>query len=77
MVVHQPFEVIPHRYMACIYDYEHITEYVSHAKKPQGMQDYLNRYVRGVNDFSEYLELVGGLKKMASIKADSLKILID
>jgi glutaconate CoA-transferase subunit A len=74
MVVHQPYGSHPTSlYGMYDYDHEHITEYVSYAKTPQGMQDYLNRYVRGVNDFSEYLELVGGLKKMASIKADSLK----
>jgi 3-oxoacid CoA-transferase subunit A/glutaconate CoA-transferase subunit A len=47
--------------------------FVAQAKTEQGMQEYLDRYVRGVNDFWEYLDIVGGLQKMSSIKADALK----
>jgi hypothetical protein len=39
----------------------------------EGMQEYLDRYVRGTSNFDEYLELMGGLKKMNSLRADPLK----
>ena len=74
MVVHQPYGAHPTSlYGVYDYDREHLTEYASMARTPDGMQEYLDRYVRGVKDFSAYLEAVGGLEKMIRIKADALK----
>jgi len=74
MVVHQPYGAHPTSlYGVYDYDYDHLTEYVSSARTPEGMQEYLKRYVFGVQDFYGYLELVGGFKKLNSIKADILK----
>ena len=74
MVVHQPYGAHPTSlYGVYDYDYDHLTQYVSSAGTPEGMQEYLKRYVFGVQDFYGYLELVGGFKKLNSIKADVLK----
>lgn len=74
MVVHQPYGAHPTSvYGAYDYDYDHLKLFVSQAKTEDGMKEYLDRYVRGAKDFWEYLDTVGGLKKMSSIKADLLK----
>lgn len=74
MVIHQPYGAHPTSvYGNYDYDRAHIEEYVSHAATPEGMQQYLDKYVYGVDSFGDYLELVGGLKKMIFLKADSLK----
>lgn len=73
-VVHQPFGAHPTSLYG-MYDYDHeaLVEYVSYAETAEGMQQYLDRYVRGTRNFDEYLELMGGFKKMNSLKADPLK----
>ncbi len=74
MVVHQPYSAHPTSlYGFYDYDREHLTEYVTHARTEQGMDEYLQRYVFGPEDFPAYLDLVGGLPKMTALKADSLK----
>ena len=73
-VVPQPFGAHPTSlYGMYDYDREALEEYVGFAKTPHGMQDYLDRYVRKVSGFDEYLELMGGLKKLTRLKADPLK----
>lgn len=52
---------MPYRYY---FDEEHIAEWLSLAKSESGAQEYLHRYVHGVSDFAEYLELVGGKGKL-------------
>ena len=74
MVVQQPYGAHPTSlYGVYDYDHDHLAQYVSAAQTPEGMRDYLNRYVFGVKDFYEYLELVGGFRKLNAIKADLLK----
>jgi len=74
MVVHQPYGAHPTSvYGVYDYDYDHLKLFISQAKTEQGMQEYLDRYVRGTSDFWEYLDMVGGLEKMSRIKADLLK----
>ncbi|MHA1213734.1 MAG: CoA transferase subunit A [Candidatus Hodarchaeales archaeon] len=46
------------------FDEEIIGEWLLASKTPEGTQEWLDKYVYGVNDFGEYLELVGGEKKM-------------
>jgi acyl CoA:acetate/3-ketoacid CoA transferase alpha subunit len=73
-VVHQPFGAHPTSvYGMYDYDYDALVEYVSYAQTADGMQTYLDRYVRGTRDFDEYLELMGGFKKLNSLKANPLK----
>ncbi|MFX0114361.1 MAG: CoA-transferase [Candidatus Hodarchaeota archaeon] len=46
------------------FDEEHIGEWLKKAKTEEGLKDYLDRYIYGVNDFSEYLLLIGGEEQM-------------
>ena len=52
------------------YDPDHLRAYVSASRSPSTYTEYLDRYVFGVADHFEYLERVGGARKMASLKAD-------
>ncbi len=46
------------------FDEEHIGEWLKLSKTEEGVQKYLDKYVYGVEDFSEYLDLIGGVKKL-------------
>jgi len=50
------------------FDEEHIGEWLRLSKTEEGVREYLEEYVYGVEDFKEYLELVGGRKKMKYLK---------
>jgi len=74
MVVHQPYGAHPTSgYGKYDYDRRHIDEYVSCATTPEGMKKYLDKYIYGVSCFDEYLELIGGLRRIQELAADSLK----
>ena len=46
------------------FDEEHIAEYLRLTKTDEGSQEYFKKYIYGVKDFWEYLDLVGGIKKL-------------
>jgi 3-oxoacid CoA-transferase subunit A/glutaconate CoA-transferase subunit A len=46
------------------YDEEHIAEWLELSKTPEGVDDYLQKYVLSVDSFEDYLELCGGVKKL-------------
>jgi glutaconate CoA-transferase subunit A len=72
-VVHLPFGAHPTSvYRAYGYDAEHIQLYVESTKTPEGLKAYLDKYVYGVADHWEYLERIGGLKRLQDLKADSI-----
>ncbi len=74
MVAHQPYGAYPTAvYTKYDYDIDHLHYYVSYSKSEEGMQQYLDKYVRNVNDFYEFLEKFGGLKTMQKVAADSMK----
>jgi acyl CoA:acetate/3-ketoacid CoA transferase alpha subunit len=50
------------------FDEEHIGEWLSVSKTDEGTQKYFEKYVHGTKDFSEYLKLVGGEKKMEYLR---------
>ncbi len=50
------------------FDEDHIGEWLRLSKTPEGARDYFDKYVHGVQDFDEYLERVGGLKKLSYLK---------
>jgi 3-oxoacid CoA-transferase subunit A/glutaconate CoA-transferase subunit A len=56
--------------MPCLYffDEEHIDEWLQLAKTPEGAEAYFEKYVFGVHDFEEYLERVGGIRKLNYLK---------
>ncbi len=76
-VVEQPFGAHPtsvYRY----YDFDggHITDYQSCARVGgQAYQEYLDHYIRGCETFEDYLELVGGVKKLHGLRQAMLRML--
>jgi len=50
------------------FDEEHIGEWLKLSRTEEGVQQYLDKYVYGVEDFNEYLELVGGVRKLNYLK---------
>lgn len=70
-VIHQPFGAHPTSVFRCYdYDAEHLTLYVDHVKRPETVQRYLDTYVLGTKDHWEYLEKVGGMRKLSALTAD-------
>ncbi len=57
--------LMPYRYF---FDEEHIHEWMTLAKTEAGVQAYLEKYVFGVADFSEYLERIGGVRKLTLLR---------
>ena len=55
---------MPYRYY---FDEEHIKMWLELSKTDEGVKQYLDKYVYGVSDFSEYLNLVGGQEKMKKL----------
>jgi acyl CoA:acetate/3-ketoacid CoA transferase alpha subunit/acyl CoA:acetate/3-ketoacid CoA transferase beta subunit len=56
---------MPYQYF---FDEEHIGEWLSESATEEGVQRYLEKYVFGVKDFSEYLKKVGGASTMKRLK---------
>jgi len=72
-VVHLPFSAHPSSvYGVYDFDKEHITLYAQASKTPQGLQEYLDKYVYNVKDHWEYLEKVGGMKYLDELRADPI-----
>jgi glutaconate CoA-transferase subunit A len=72
-VVHLPFGAHPSSvYHVYDHDQEHIRQYASASKTPEGTREYLDKYVHGVRDHWEYLELIGGVKQMIRLAADPI-----
>ena len=70
-VIHQPFAAHPTAVFGCYdYDAEHLELYVKRAKNPEQMRDYLETYVFSTRDHWEYLEKVGGLRRLNQLRAD-------
>jgi acyl CoA:acetate/3-ketoacid CoA transferase alpha subunit len=57
--------LMPYHYF---FDEEHIAEWLDVARTPEGTSAYFEKYVYGVNEFEDYLELVGGLRKLDYLK---------
>lgn len=55
---------MPYRYY---FDEEHIRLWLEKSKTDEGVAEYLEKYVYGVKDFSEYLELIGGVVRMKEL----------
>jgi 3-oxoacid CoA-transferase subunit A/glutaconate CoA-transferase subunit A len=69
-VVEVPYGSHPCNMPGCYYfDEEHIAEYLRLTRTVEGTKQYFDKYVYGVNDFNEYLELIGGIKKLNYLRA--------
>ena len=49
-------------------DEEHMAEWLSLSRAEEGVERYLQKYVYPVEDFKEYVELVGGAEKMEKLR---------
>ena len=68
-VVEMPYGSHPGNMPLLYYsDEEHMAEWLRLSKTEAGASEYFDKYVYGVRDFSEYLELVGGKAKMDKLK---------
>ena len=56
---------MPYQYF---FDEEHIGEWLSFSKTDEGIKNYLDKYVFSVDDFKDYLKLIGGEKKLEKLK---------
>jgi acyl CoA:acetate/3-ketoacid CoA transferase alpha subunit/acyl CoA:acetate/3-ketoacid CoA transferase beta subunit len=67
-VVESPFGShpcqMPYQYF---FDEDHIGEWLSESSTEEGVQRYLEKYVYGVKDFTEYIRCVGGEKKLSQL----------
>ncbi len=50
------------------FDEEHIREWLAVSRTEEGTRAYFEKYVFGVRDFWEYLERVGGLRKLTELR---------
>jgi 3-oxoacid CoA-transferase subunit A/glutaconate CoA-transferase subunit A len=50
------------------FDERHIAEWLRLSRSAEGTGRYMDRYVRGVADFDEYLDRVGGLHRMQELQ---------
>ncbi len=50
------------------FDENHISEWLSISKTDEGVENYLKKYVYYVDDFNQYLKLIGGAKKIEQLK---------
>jgi glutaconate CoA-transferase, subunit A len=72
-VVELPFSAHPTSlYRHYDYDARHIERYVEAQRTPETFRAYLDEYVFGVQDHWEYLERLGGMKRLNSLRADPI-----
>jgi glutaconate CoA-transferase subunit A len=72
-VVHLPFAAHPTSvYQAYDYDADQIRRYVAASNSVEGFQEYLQKYVYGVQDHWAYLDLIGGTKHLTGLAADPI-----
>jgi glutaconate CoA-transferase subunit A len=72
-VVHLPFGAHPSSvYRVYDYDEDHINQYADASKTPEGLHEYLDKYVYGAEDHWGYLELIGGTRHLTDLTADPI-----
>jgi len=57
--------LMPYRYY---FDEDHIGEWLTSARTPEGAAAYLEKYVHGVKDFDEYLDRIGGTRRLTYLR---------
>lgn len=78
-VVESPYASHPGNMPGLYYSDEvHMAEWLKVSRTDEGVQEYMDRYVFGVKNFSEYLEQVGGEDKMEYLaKLERLEVPLD
>jgi len=72
-VIHQPYGAHPTAVFQCYdYDADHLKLYVNHSKAIERFPEYVNTYILETENHWEYLEKVGGLRRMNELKADRI-----
>jgi len=72
-IIHQPFGALPTSVFGCYdYDADHLRLYVKHAEEPERFKDYLKAFVFGCRDHWEYLDKLGGLRRMEELRAEPI-----
>lgn len=72
-LVSLPFSAHPTSvYREYDYDADEIRRYVDAARTPHDFRSYLDTYVYGAKDHWEYLNLVGGLRRLEDLRADPI-----
>jgi glutaconate CoA-transferase, subunit A len=72
-IIHQPFGAMPTSVFGCYdYDADHLRLYVDHAKEPRRFQESLEKSVLCCRDHWEYLEKLGGLRRMEELRAEPI-----
>ena len=72
-VVELPFAAHPTSvYREYGYDTEQIEGYVEASRTPQAFQTYLDQTIYGVKDHWDYLDKVGGQRRLNSLRADPI-----
>ena len=57
---------MPYEYFS---DEKHLAEWMEAEKDTATLEDFLNKYIYGTKNFEEYLELNGGERRMAELRA--------
>lgn len=64
-VVRQPYGAHPGNMPYLYYsDEEHMAEWLKLSKTDDGVRQYFEKYVKGTDDFNEYLKRIGGARKL-------------
>ena len=64
-VVEVPYGAHPcHMPYLYYFDEEQIAEWLRMSKSPEGAREYFDKYVYGTTDFFQYLERIGGVRKL-------------
>jgi acyl CoA:acetate/3-ketoacid CoA transferase alpha subunit len=50
------------------FDEDHIKEWLTLSRTPEGTEDYFNKYVYGTKDHREYLEIIGGDQRLQELR---------
>jgi len=59
-------------------DESHMAEWLRLSRSEEGVKEYMDRYVYGVEDFEEYLDLVGGEERMEYLaRLERLEVPLD
>jgi len=68
-IVELPYGAHPCSSHGCYtFDEDHIRKYVQCARHPDHFQEYLNQYIYGIENLYEYLEIIGGIKRLSDLK---------
>ncbi|MBL6945662.1 MAG: CoA transferase subunit A [Rhodospirillales bacterium] len=72
-VVHSPYGSypgnMPYEYFS---DEDHLAEWLKAEKDPQVFEAFLEKYIYGVSNFREYLELCGGAARLKELRAEEI-----